>query len=138
MSNPSRYRADLPPIPARMLTLPVERRLPVPWFVGLVDDHDDFCLMGEGKLARAITERRCWVFRMGVRVATTGLCLTPALGRSVCLPGSVLHPCAPGSGVPSDRSVGTPQLLSTAVVLSGAWHLAQSLRLQRAHPRFEI
>jgi hypothetical protein len=75
---------------------------------------------------------------MGVRVATSGLRLTPSLGRSICLPGPVLPPGAPGPAVPSDRSVGIRRLSSTAVVLSGAWHLAQSLRLQRAHPRFEI
>jgi hypothetical protein len=67
MTNPSRYRADLPPIPARMLTLPVERAMPVPWFVGLVDDHYDFRCIGEGKLVQAVKERCCWVFRMGIR-----------------------------------------------------------------------
>jgi hypothetical protein len=61
MTNPSRYRPDLPPIPARMLTLAVERGFPVPWFVGRVDDHYDFRLIGAGKLAQAIQERRCWV-----------------------------------------------------------------------------
>jgi hypothetical protein len=119
MTNPSRYRADLPPIPARMLMLPVERRLPVPWFVGLVDDHYDFRLMGEGKLAQAIKERRGWVFRMGIRAATSGLRLTPALGRSVCLPGPVLPPGAPGSVVPSGRSVGTRRLSRSDVPSRG-------------------
>ena len=42
MTNPSRYRRDLPDIPPRMLTLPVECAMPVPWFVGQVDDHYDF------------------------------------------------------------------------------------------------
>jgi hypothetical protein len=73
-----------------------------------------------------------------VGVATSDLRLMPALVRSVCLPGPVLPPDAPGAVVPTDRSVGTRRSSSTAVVLSGAWHLAQSLRLQRAHPRFEI
>jgi hypothetical protein len=107
MPNPSRYRVDLPPIPARMLTLPVTRGFPTPWFVGTVHGAYDFRLMGEGKLARAVKERRCWVFRMGVLVATAGLRLTPARVRSVCLPGPVLHPCAPRAVVPTDRSLGT-------------------------------
>ena len=107
MSNPSRYRPDLPDIPARMLTLPVTRGFPTPWFVGKVNGEYDFRFIGEGKLARAVKERRCWVFHMGVRVATSGLRLTPARVRSVCLPGPVLPPCTPGSGVPSNRSVGT-------------------------------
>jgi hypothetical protein len=66
MPNPSRCRADLPDIPARMLALPIERRMPVPWFVGQVNGVYDFRLIGAGKLARAVKERRCWVFRMGV------------------------------------------------------------------------
>jgi hypothetical protein len=105
MTNPSRYRADLPDIPSRMLTLPVERGFPVPWFVGQVDDHYDFRFIGEGKLARAVKERRCWVFRMGIRVATAGLRLTPARVRSVCLPGPVLPTRDPRPAVPT-RPVG--------------------------------
>jgi hypothetical protein len=110
MPNLSRYRADLPDIPARMRALPVARGFPVPWFVGQVHDAYDFRLIGEGKLAQAVRERRCWVCRMGVRVATSGLRLTPALVRSVCLRGPVLPPGTPGSGVPTGRSVGTRRL----------------------------
>jgi hypothetical protein len=119
MTNPSRYRADLPDIPPRMLILPVERRMPVPWFVGRVDDHADFRLMGAGKLAQAVRERRCWVCNMGVRVATAGLRLTPALVRSVCLPCPVLPRGDPCPAVPPGRSVGTRRPSSSGVALAG-------------------
>jgi hypothetical protein len=61
MSNPARYRQDLPDIPARMLTLTVTRGFPTPWFVAQVNGEYDFRIIAPGKLATAVREHRCWV-----------------------------------------------------------------------------
>lgn len=55
------YRDDLPPIPERLLKLPVERGYPVPWFVAEVDGNYDFRLVDASKYVPAVKERRCWI-----------------------------------------------------------------------------
>lgn len=55
------YRAELPPVPARMGLLQVVRGYPVPWFVTWVDGEPEFRIMDGDKFVRAVRERRCWV-----------------------------------------------------------------------------
>jgi hypothetical protein len=56
-------------IPARMARLPLDKhgRI-VPWFVAWIDGQPDHRIVGEGKPAEAIIERRCWLrgHRLGV------------------------------------------------------------------------
>lgn len=59
--NANHYRADLPPVPKRMLKLPVLRQYPVPWFVAEIDGVYDFRVVGPGKLTAAIRKNLCWV-----------------------------------------------------------------------------
>src|SRR5262249_52764739 len=59
--NPPRYREGLPEIPERMLTLPVTRGFPLPWFCAKVGEEYDFRVIGQGKLATAVREKRCWL-----------------------------------------------------------------------------
>jgi len=54
-------RPGLPPLPARMRRLPIERGYPVPWFVDMVDGHYDFRIQDGRKRARALIEHRCWL-----------------------------------------------------------------------------
>lgn len=55
------YRDDLPAIPQRLQSLPVERGYPVPWFVAQVDGHYDFRVIDNRKFAPAIKKRLCWI-----------------------------------------------------------------------------
>lgn len=55
------YRDDLPEIPQRLRSLPVERGYPVPWFVAKVDDHYDFRVIDKRKFAPAVKKRLCWI-----------------------------------------------------------------------------
>lgn len=57
----SEYRSDLPPIPARLRSLPVDRGYPVPWFVPFIDGKPEFRMGDPEKLLRAIKGRLCWV-----------------------------------------------------------------------------
>lgn len=63
MTNPSEYRPELPPIPARMLSLPIRRGYPVPWFVDVNPETNDydFRMADDRKKRRAVMERRCWL-----------------------------------------------------------------------------
>jgi hypothetical protein len=54
------YRADLPPIPTRMLRLPVVRGYPVPWFVDKVNGLYDFRIADSRKRGLAVRDRLCW------------------------------------------------------------------------------
>lgn len=52
----------LPPIPARMKSLPVESRgYPVPWFVAWFDGKPDFRVMDAARWREAIAFKRCWL-----------------------------------------------------------------------------
>jgi hypothetical protein len=55
------YRPGLPPVPARMRQLPIERGYPVPWFVALVDGQYDFRIQDQRKRFMALGQKRCWV-----------------------------------------------------------------------------
>lgn len=55
-------REGLPPLPARMRSLPVdERGYPVPWFVAWVDGKPEFRVADSRKMLRADKFRLCWV-----------------------------------------------------------------------------
>lgn len=56
------YRPGLPPVPARLLHLPIVRGYPVPYFVAKQDDGTyDFRVADFHKRAIAIKEERCWI-----------------------------------------------------------------------------
>jgi hypothetical protein len=53
---------SLPPLPRRIQRLPRDRRgFPIPWFVATIDGEPDFRVIGRGKLADAVRQKRCWV-----------------------------------------------------------------------------
>jgi hypothetical protein len=57
--GPSRF----PDAPPNIAALPVDARgFPIPWFVH-VDDagHEDFRVIGRGKMQRALQQRLCWI-----------------------------------------------------------------------------
>lgn len=55
-------RPELPPLPARIAKLPVDKRgYPVPWFVAWVDGEPEFRAADGQKLVEAIEFKRCWV-----------------------------------------------------------------------------
>lgn len=60
-------------MPARLLSLPVERGYPVPWFVAEVDGHWDFRIVDARKFKPAIEKRLCWICgqRLGTYLAFT-------------------------------------------------------------------
>jgi hypothetical protein len=56
-------RKELPPLPARIAALPVDKRgYPVPWFVlWLENGEPEFRIMDGRKIVQAYHERLCWV-----------------------------------------------------------------------------
>jgi hypothetical protein len=55
-------RPDLTPLPKQIAKLPIsENGYPVPWFVFWVDGKPDFRVTDEGKLVRAVKEKKCWI-----------------------------------------------------------------------------
>jgi hypothetical protein len=55
-------RKELPPLPDRMKSLPLdERGFPVPWFVATVDGKPDFRVIGPGKISAAVNKNLCWI-----------------------------------------------------------------------------
>jgi ribosomal protein S14 len=57
-----KYRADLPTIPPRLLSLPVQNGYPVPWFAAKIDEHHyDLRLADADKFRLAIKKNLCWV-----------------------------------------------------------------------------
>lgn len=63
-------RKGLPPLPARMQKLPIDKRgYPVPWFVQWVDDTPNFQLVSPQRFRQAIKFGSCWICgdRIGVR-----------------------------------------------------------------------
>lgn len=58
---PRGLRAELPPVPQRMASLPLDSRgFPVPWFVEWIDGVPDFRVMDAEKFVRAIRHKLCW------------------------------------------------------------------------------
>src|SRR5262245_27201424 len=56
------YREDLPPRPARFLSLPLdERGFPVPWFVAKIEGKFDFRVIRPGGVAIAHNRELCWL-----------------------------------------------------------------------------
>jgi hypothetical protein len=61
MSAPE-LRAQLPPLPARLASLPVdERGYPVPFFVAWIDGKPDHRVADETKMPRAVKHGLCWM-----------------------------------------------------------------------------
>lgn len=55
-------RKTLPPLPEKMLGLPLDPRgYPIPWFVGTVDGKRDFRVADQKKRALAVQKSLCWV-----------------------------------------------------------------------------
>src|SRR5262245_64030480 len=55
-------RENLPPLPARMKSLPVsDRGYPIPWFVPDLDGKPEFRAMDGRKWALAVEKHLCWV-----------------------------------------------------------------------------
>lgn len=56
-------RADWPPMPPAIATLPTQEGTgyPIPWFVETVDGKPDFRMMSGKNFVRAVKEHRCWV-----------------------------------------------------------------------------
>lgn len=56
------YRRDLPKLPPRMTSLPLDYRgYPVPWFVAWIDGKPDFRIVDTPKRARAWNAQLCWL-----------------------------------------------------------------------------
>ena len=63
-------RKGLPPLPAHMLKLTVDKRgYPVPWFVQWVDGEPNFQLVSPQRFRQAVRFGNCWICgeRLGVR-----------------------------------------------------------------------
>lgn len=59
---PSELRKGMPPVPLRMMRLPLDHRgYPVPWFVSWIDDKPDFRVFDKQKLGQAIRAKLCWI-----------------------------------------------------------------------------
>lgn len=68
------YRADIPPVPPRLQSRPVERGYPVPWFVAEVEPgRYDFRVIDASKFEPAIKKKLCWVCgqKLGAYLAFT-------------------------------------------------------------------
>jgi len=89
MTNPEGYRDGMPPIPQRLLKLPIERGYPVPWFVAKVDDHYDFRIVDARKFQPAIEQKRCWLCGQALG-AYLAFCIGPmcAITRTISEPPS--------------------------------------------------
>lgn len=83
------YRQDLPPIPQRLRSLPIERGYPVPWFVAEVDGHYDFRCIDHRKFAPAVKHRKCWICgqKLGAYLAF-GIGPMCAINRTIAEPPS--------------------------------------------------
>jgi hypothetical protein len=55
-------RAELPPMPERIASLPVdERGYPIPWFVSWIDGRPDFRVVAPERQVEAHQYGRCWI-----------------------------------------------------------------------------
>lgn len=61
MTSTNVYRQDLSSIPQRLLSRPVERGYPVPWFAAQVDGKYDFRVVDAPKIQLATRKRLCWI-----------------------------------------------------------------------------
>ena len=62
-------RSDLPHLPERMKSLPIDSRgFPVPWFVEWIDGEPKFQIADSRKMVRAVKQKLCWLCgkQMGV------------------------------------------------------------------------
>ena len=58
----SELRPQLPPLPARMASLPIDARgYPVPYFVAWIDGKPDHRVMDSDKMPRAVNLGLCWM-----------------------------------------------------------------------------
>lgn len=58
----SELRKELPPLPDRVRSLPLDSRgYPVPWFVAWIDGKPDFRVAEGGKMVQAVKDNRCWI-----------------------------------------------------------------------------
>lgn len=57
----TRLRPNLPPLPSRMITRPLDQRgYPIPWFVAYVNGEPEFRAMDGAKLKAALRDHKCW------------------------------------------------------------------------------
>lgn len=62
METSPKYRLDLPqPIPKRLLSLPVQNGMPVPWFCAEVDGKYDFRISDSRAFETAVQKKCCWI-----------------------------------------------------------------------------
>lgn len=62
MTQQYSLREGLPPLPAHMRQLPIDRRgYPIPWFVKWIDGVPDFRVLDEAKVLRCLHEKRCQI-----------------------------------------------------------------------------
>ncbi len=91
MSHP--LRPELPPLPPRMATLPIDDRgFPVPWFVAWVDGKPDHRVMDIDKMPRALQAHLCWMCGEPLGAFKT-FCIGPmcAISRTIAEPPSHLE-----------------------------------------------
>jgi ferredoxin len=75
MHSQDEYRPDIVPVPSRLLSLPILRQYPVPWFVAQLANGDfDFRVINHAKKSVAVGQNRCWICgqRLGKYVAFNG------------------------------------------------------------------
>src|SRR5882672_8370685 len=63
------YRADLPDLPERMRSLPLDQRgYPIPWFVHIDEKGPDFRVVKRGAVTGAYRGGTCWLcgYKLGV------------------------------------------------------------------------
>lgn len=84
----SEIRPGLPPLPARMRSLPVDDRLyPVPYFVAWVDGKPDHRVMDGSKLPNALKFGLCWMCGQ-----PTGAFKTFCIGPMCCITRTISEP----------------------------------------------
>lgn len=81
------YRQDLPQIPQRLRSLPIERGYPVPWFVAEINGHYDFRCIDYRKMQPAIKKRLCWI--CGQKL---GAYLAFGIGPMCCINKTIAEP----------------------------------------------
>jgi hypothetical protein len=78
----AKLRENLPPLPARMQSLPVdERGYPVPWFVAWVEGKPEFRAMDGEKRVLAVQKKLCWVCGQPPMCAVNRISAEPPLHR---------------------------------------------------------
>ncbi len=56
-------RSDLPPMPPRIASLPIDKDkgYPIPFFVSIIDGKPDFRIMDPKKLVQCVKQKKCWI-----------------------------------------------------------------------------